>query len=83
MTSNHSLDQYLNRDKAAQFLDKIGLRISAATLATFASRGGGPNYTRFGKRAVYLEKDLLEWASERMSVAGKTHTERSVKTEAA
>jgi hypothetical protein len=80
MTDN---DKYLDRDKASRFLDGLGLRISAATLQTYASRGGGPLYARFGKRAVYLEKDLLEWAAERVKAPGRTHTERRTKMEAA
>ena len=37
------------------------------TLATKATRGGGPPYQKFGSRALYRWGDALLWAKERLS----------------
>jgi hypothetical protein len=42
-------------------------RCQTATLATRASRGGGPAYRRYGTRVVYRWGDLLAWAEARLS----------------
>ncbi|HEY3910622.1 MAG TPA: DNA-binding protein [Stellaceae bacterium] len=56
-----------NRKGAAVFLAGQGFEISAATLATMATRGGGPVFQRFGRKPVYTEDDLLAWATGRLS----------------
>jgi hypothetical protein len=38
-------------------------------LASLATRGGGPEYRRFGKRVVYRMADLLAWAQTRDEIA--------------
>jgi len=55
-------DTLLSRIKTAAALTAAGYPISAATLATKASRGGGPRYSRFGARALYRWGDALAWA---------------------
>lgn len=52
----------LGRKAAAGALTAAGYPRTTATLATEASRGGGPPYRRFGKRAIYRWGDLLAWA---------------------
>ena len=55
--SNFPPDAMLTRDKSAEALSKLGYPVTKATLATLASRGGGPLYHRFGKRVrQYLRK---------------------------
>lgn len=40
--------------------------LSAATLETLRSRGGGPKFVRYGRRAVrYLMDDLASWMADR------------------
>lgn len=41
------------------------LGISPATLATWATRGGGPKYVKVGKLAMYRKSDLDAWLNER------------------
>ncbi len=60
-------DALLNRQDAAAALTRAGFRISPATLATKASRGGGPAYRLFGRVPVYRWNDLITWAEGRMS----------------
>jgi hypothetical protein len=59
---------FLTRDAAANALTAAGYPVSAATLATRASRGGGPIYRTFSGRALYLWSDLLSWAESRTSI---------------
>jgi hypothetical protein len=60
-------DTLLTRPQAASALTKSNRPISPETLSTLASRGGGPNYRLWGKRALYSWGDLLSWAEARLS----------------
>ncbi len=55
------------RTQAARFLQSHGLRTTAASLATMATRGGGPRFLKFGRYAQYRRCDLLEWMNLRCS----------------
>ena len=57
----------LTRRKTADALTEAGFPVKEATLATKATRGGGPPYQRFGSRALYRWGDALLWAKERLS----------------
>jgi hypothetical protein len=61
------LDTLLTRAAAAQTLTEAGYPVARATLATLASRGGGPPYRRFGRIPLYRWADLLYWARGRLS----------------
>ncbi len=65
--ANPSPDSMLTRDKGAAALFDIGYPVTKATLATLASRGGGPLYQRFGRRVLYRWENLLSWAEGRCS----------------
>lgn len=60
-------DARLPRRAAAEALTAVGFPISAATLATKATRGGGPPFQRFGRVPLYRWGDLLDWARSRLS----------------
>ena len=60
-------DALLTRLKTADALTEVGFPIKEATLATKATRGGGPPYRRFGSRALYRWGDALLWAKGRLS----------------
>jgi hypothetical protein len=60
-------DALLNRRDAAAALTAAGYPVARATLATRASRGGGPQYRKFGRVPLYRWGDLLAWAQSRMS----------------
>ena len=52
----------LTREAVAAALTAAGL-----TLATKASRGGGPQYHLFGTKPLYRWGDALQWAQSRLS----------------
>ena len=56
----------LARETLSAALKEAGYPISAATLATKASRGGGPPYRKFGARALYPWGKSLEWARSKL-----------------
>jgi hypothetical protein len=60
-------DALLTRDQTASALTEKGFPVKAKTLATKATRGGGPPYHKFGPRALYRWGDALEWAYSRMT----------------
>ena len=47
------------------------LGLSPKTLERWRLEGGGPKYRKFGKRVMYAETDLSEWAE------GQTRTSTS------
>ena len=57
-----SPDALLTRKQTAEALTAAGLPVAAKTLATKASRGGGPPYCLFSGRALYRWGDALDWA---------------------
>jgi hypothetical protein len=61
------LDTLLTRTPAAKALCAAGYPVARATLATLASRGGGPPFRRFGRVPLYRWGDLLNWARSRLS----------------
>jgi hypothetical protein len=62
-------DARLTRDQTAAALTEAGFPVKAKTLATKASRGGGPKYQLFGSRPLYRWADALSWAQSRLSEA--------------
>jgi hypothetical protein len=59
-------DALLTRDATAAALTEAGFPTSPATLATKATRGGGPPFRRFGPRPLYTWGDALRWAETRL-----------------
>ena len=60
-------DALLTRDLAAAALTEVGYPVKSKTLATKATRGGGPPYRLFGTRPLYRWGDALNWAQGRLS----------------
>src|SRR5262245_14071754 len=67
MTQVRDADALLLRDQAAEALTEAGFKTSPATLATKATRGGGPPYRLYGRRPLYRWGDLLVWAQNQLS----------------
>jgi hypothetical protein len=59
-------DSLLTRSGAAEALTEAGYPTARATLASMATRGGGPVYRHFGPRVLYRWCDLLDWAQSRL-----------------
>lgn len=55
-------DTLLTRDDIAMALTAAGYPVASKTLATKATRGGGPPYSLFLGRALYRWCDALDWA---------------------
>jgi hypothetical protein len=60
-------DALLNREDTARALTEYGFQTAPSTLATKATRGGGPPYRLFGRKPLYRWRDVLEWAETRLS----------------
>jgi len=56
----------LRRADCAAKLSEAGYPISAKTLASMATRGGGPSFHKFGSRVLYRWADALAWAEARL-----------------
>jgi hypothetical protein len=65
----------LTRQQAAKALTDCGLPTSPKTLATKATRGGGPPFRIFGKSAVYLWADVVAWVLGTMGEPACTTSE--------
>jgi hypothetical protein len=65
----------LTRTAVAAALTAKGFPVRAATLATKATRGGGPPYQLFGARPLYRWADALEWAQSRLSPPRRSTSE--------
>jgi hypothetical protein len=69
------LNALLPRDATATALTEAGYPISKATLATMASRGGGPPYQMWGPRVIYRWGTSLAWAQARLSAPVRSTSE--------
>src|SRR3954451_643622 len=72
------LEARLIRSKAAENLNKAGFPTTAKTLATKASRGGGPPYSLFGVTPLYTWRDLWVWAHSQMTSPRRSPSEGDV-----
>jgi hypothetical protein len=70
-------DTLLTRDAMAMALTARGYPVKAKTLATKATRGGGPPYRLFGVRPLYRLGDALDWAQGRLSQPIRSTSEAS------
>jgi hypothetical protein len=71
-------DTMLTRDAVAAALTEAGFPTAGATLATKATRGGGPPYRLFGRRPLYRWGDAIEWARSRLSPPVANTSEASI-----
>ena len=77
----HGIDgeKLFRRKDAASELAVIGFPVAASTLATKATRGGGPPFRRFGNVPLYKWRDLVAWANTRLGPTGKSSSELDAK----
>jgi hypothetical protein len=66
----------LTRGRTAQALTEAGFPVKATTLATKATRGGGPPYSKFGLRVLYRWGDALAWAEGRLTTTYASTSEQ-------
>jgi hypothetical protein len=79
---NHP-DARMTRERTAAALTAAGFPISPRTLATMASRGGGPPYALFCGRALYRWGDALEWAQSLTALPRRSTAEADANRNAA
>jgi hypothetical protein len=60
-------DALLTRSQTAAALTEAGFPTSPATLATKATRGGGPEFQLWGRIPLYRWRNSLKWAHSRLS----------------
>jgi hypothetical protein len=70
-------DTLVTRKQGAAALTALGYRTSPNTLATKATRGGGPPYSLYGKVALHRWGDLLDWAKGSMRPPRRSTSEPS------
>lgn len=68
-------DALLTREQLSAALGAKGLPIKPKTLATKATRGGGPSYRLFCGRALYRWADALAWAEDTASPPRRSTSE--------
>lgn len=71
-------DALLTREATAAALTACGFPIKPKTLATKATRGGGPPFRSFGSRVLYRWGDALAWANSRLSLPKGSTSEEDV-----
>lgn len=69
-------DTKLTRKRAAEELSAHGFPVAVSTLATKATRGGGPPFQRFGRVVLYRWGDCVEWAHARLSPPVRSTSEK-------
>jgi hypothetical protein len=80
---NSDLDALLTRNAVAAKLTEAGFPVRPATLATKATRGGGPPFRKFGRIPLYEWGPALDWAQSRLSKPISSTSELAAHGEAA
>ena len=75
MQITRSPDELLRRRETAKALTEAGFPTAKSTLATLATKGGGPPYQLFGRRPLYRWGNALEWAAKKLSKPVKNSSE--------
>lgn len=75
-----TLDALLTRGRTAEALTEAGFPVKAKTLATKATRGGGPPFSKFGPRVLYRWDHALSWAEGRLTAPHCSTSEQENKT---
>lgn len=75
-------DALLTRKAVADALTAAGYPVSDRTLATKATRGGGPPYRLFSARALYRWGDALAWAQGCTTAPRRSTSEADVRAAA-
>lgn len=82
MTTEIDPNTLLTREQTAAALSAAGFPTKAKTLATKATRGGGPAYQLYSARALYRWGDALSWAKSRLAEPRRNTSETPARREA-
>jgi hypothetical protein len=69
-------DTLLTRSQTGAALRAKGFPVADRSLATLASRGGGPPFRRFRSKPLYIWGDVLAWAHSRLSAPVRSTSEQ-------
>jgi hypothetical protein len=83
MATPDNPDTLLRRKAVAEALTAAGYPVTESTLATKATRGGGPSFRLFGRVPLYRWGDALAWAEGKMSAPRHSTSEGDVQRDAA
>lgn len=67
------MDKFLDRRAAAEYLAARGVRTTAQSLATLASKGRGPAYSIINAKALYTASGLDAWVTAQASRDAREH----------
>ena len=73
-------DTLLRRRDLAQALTDNGYPTAPATLASWATRGGGPPYRMWGRIPLYRWGDALAWAERRLTKPRRSSSEADIRS---
>jgi hypothetical protein len=59
--------RYYTRAETAKLLQERGFPVAISSLATMATRGGGPPYKIFNRTPLYKMEDVMRWAEAKLS----------------
>jgi hypothetical protein len=76
-----SPDALLRRAALVQAFNEKGFPMTTSTLATNATRGGGPPYRLFGRIPLYRWGDALAWAESLMTAPRNSSADGDVSTD--
>jgi hypothetical protein len=66
----------MRRAKTAEYVREVHHQpLEETTLATWATRGSGPPYHKFGSTVLYAKADVDRWALERLGQAVRSTSE--------
>jgi len=74
-STSYEPDALLNRRDVAAALSAAGYKTAPTSLATMATRGGGPVYRSFGRCPLYRWSDAIAWAEARLSPPRRSTSE--------
>jgi hypothetical protein len=75
------ITMFLSRKEASLYLKAKGLPVAASTLAKYFTIGGGPKVQHFGRKPLYDETELDEWAKKKLTAPRGSSSERTVAQE--
>jgi hypothetical protein len=69
-------NRLLNRKEASSYLHDLGAPVAVATLAKYATIGGGPTISYFGRFPRYKINDLDAWIASKLSAPRRSRSRR-------
>jgi hypothetical protein len=67
----------LTRRQLAEKSEQANVPVAESSLASMASRGNGPTFTKYGNRSLYRWGDYVDWVASKSTVARSTSEHRA------